>query len=183
MAISKDKTRRTRINVRLDARYHDLAKTEAKRRRVAVRAIIDASLADRYDPEHERREQTELLKEVRSLRRQMRDLEFGNRVILEAFMLVIPNLFARLPRPTPAGKAEGVKFRNALLSSVERVLGGQTPTGPLLDQLQKALLMPEAHDDALLPLDDAYEAEDVPGNEQGEEPGKTRVRVDFPDPR
>lgn len=125
------------LHTRIDARLKDLAQREADQRRISLRAIVESALRERYDPEHARREEFAVLKEVRALRREVRRVEFGNRVMTELTTLTTRNLFARLPAPTPASKSAGEGFYNALIASVERVFSQNTP---LLDKLAASLL-------------------------------------------
>lgn len=126
-----------RLNVELDTRLFELAKREAAERRISVRAIIEAALSERYDPEHAKTENLLILKELRALRNDVRRVDFGNRVLVETTTLTTKNLFACLPAPTPAGKAAGEGFYNALIAAVERVFSQNTP---LLDKLSQTLL-------------------------------------------
>lgn len=125
------------LNTRLDRRLLERARSEAKDRRITLRAIVEASLRERYDPEHAKTENMLVLKELRALRNDVRRVDFGNRVLLETTTLTTKNLFACLPAPTPQGKAAGEGFYNALIASVERVFAQSTP---LMDKLSQALL-------------------------------------------
>ena len=55
------------LNTRLHPRLLALARREAAERRIPLRAIIEASLSARYDPEHAKAEEILVLKELRSL--------------------------------------------------------------------------------------------------------------------
>ena len=125
------------IHTRLNSRLLALAKREAADRRIPLRAILEAALSARYDPEHAKAEEILVLKELRSLRNEVRRVDFGNRVLTELTTLTTKNLFSRLPAPTPESKSAGKGFYNALISSVERVFAQNTP---LLDKLAVSLL-------------------------------------------
>lgn len=139
--------KRHRLNVELDARLFGLAKHEAAQRRISVRAIIESALSERYDPEHAKREEMLVLKEMRTLRNEVRNVDFGNRVMVELTMQITRNLFQRLPSPTEASKAAGNGFYDALMKSVEKVFTEQTP---VLDRFAASLMnATEAEFDAL----------------------------------
>ena len=125
------------LHTRCHPRLLALAKREAADRRIPMRAIIEAALSARYDPEHAKAEEILVLKELRSLRNEIRRVDFGNRVLTELTTLTTKNLFSRLPMPTAESKSAGEGFYNALISSVERVFAQNTP---LLDKLAVSLL-------------------------------------------
>lgn len=125
------------LNTRMERALLERARAEARERRIPLRAIVESALRDRYDPEREAAENMLLLKEVRALRNDVRRVDFGNRVLTELSTLTTKNLFSCLPAPTPAGKAAGEGFYNALLAAVERVFSEQTP---LLDKLTQNLM-------------------------------------------
>ena len=130
-------TRSKRLHTRIDAELLAIAQREADQRRVSLRAIVEASLRERYDPVQAQRQDAAVLQKLRALRRDVHRVEFGNRVMTELTTLTTKNLFARLPSPTAASKSAGEGFYNALIASVERVLSQQTP---LLDKLAASLL-------------------------------------------
>ena len=125
------------LHTRLQPRLLALARREAAERRIPLRAIIEASLSARYDPEHAKAEEILVLKELRSLRNEVRRVDFGNRVLTELTTLTTKNLFSRLPAPTAESRSAGEGFYNALISSVERVFAQNTA---LLDKLAVSLL-------------------------------------------
>lgn len=136
-----------RLNVELDTRLFELAKREAGERRISVRAIIEAALSERYDPEHAKAEDMLVLKELRALRNEVRRVDFANRVMVELNTLTTKNLFQRLPSPTEESRAAGTGFYNALIASVEKIFIQDTP---LLDKLAASLMTAtEAEFDAL----------------------------------
>lgn len=135
MPITPSRTKR--LHTRIDARLMEIAQREALQRRVSVRAIVEAALSERYEPEHAKGEDALVLKELRTLRNEVRRVDFGNRVLTELTTLTTKNLFARLPAPTAQSKSAGEGFYNALIASVERVFAQNTP---LLDRLAASLL-------------------------------------------
>lgn len=123
---------------------------EASQRRVSVRAIVEQCVKDHFDPERAKAEQFLIIKELRGLRTDLRQVAFGNRVMVELSTLTTKNLFACLPAPTPASKSAGEGFYNALIAAVEKIFTADTP---LLDKLAGTLIRaddPEfaAHDAA-----------------------------------
>lgn len=128
---------RKRLHARLDARLLDLAQREADQRRIPLQSILDAALRERYDPERDVQGQHEVLKEVRGLRQEIRQVSFGNRMLVELSTLTTKNLFACLPAPTPASQLAGHGFYTALLAAVEKVFTQDTP---VLDRLMATLL-------------------------------------------
>lgn len=145
---------------KVQERLLDLAKREAKERRISVRAIVESALAERYDPEQRQRDENLLLKEVRALRREVRQVDFNDRVLVELFTLSIKNLFQRLPSPTDESRAAGTGFYNALVASVEKIFSQDTP---LLDKLAASLLASTAAEfDALAAATDNNQDKDTP---------------------
>ncbi|MBA3916538.1 MAG: hypothetical protein H0X25_22370 [Acidobacteriales bacterium] len=139
--------RTKRLHTRINARLMELAKREARDRRISLRSIVEAALDVRYAPEYAGEQDVPVLKELRGLRREVRHVEFGNRVLTELFTLTTKNLFARLPAATAESKLAGEGFYNALIASVERVFAQSTP---LLDRLAASLLTETSADiDAL----------------------------------
>jgi len=97
-----------------------------------------------------------LLAELRTLRSEVRQVNFGNRVIVELFMMVTRNLFQRLPSPTEESRAAGNGFYDALIASVEKVF---VQDRPLLDKLAASLMADAAEFDM---IEDAGEVESDP---------------------
>ncbi|TAA36401.1 hypothetical protein EAT51_19880 [Pseudoxanthomonas winnipegensis] len=154
------------LHTQIDGRLMSLAKREAMERRIPLRAVVEAALAERYDPEHAKAEEMLVLKELRALRNEVRNVHFGNQMLVELTTLTTKNLFARLPAATPASNAAGEGFYNALIASVERIFSGRTP---LLDKLTASLLrsQTDAEFDALAkatetPDDTPHETDDTP---------------------
>lgn len=136
-----------KVTTYLSRRLHERVKREAADRRISVRAVMEAALAERYDPEHARAEELLVLKELRALRNDVRRVDFGNRVLTELTTLTTKNLFQRLPSPTDESRAAGTGFYHALIASVEKIFSQNTP---LLDKLAASLMTAsEAEFDAL----------------------------------
>jgi hypothetical protein len=152
-------SRTHRLHTRIDASLMASAKHEALQRRVPVRAVVEAALSERYEPEPAKVANPLLLKELRALRREVRRVDFGTRVLAELTTLTAKNLFARLPAATADSKSAGEGFYNALISSVERVFAQDTP---LLDRLAASLLTTiEAEIDALAATMEAGDVSEV----------------------
>lgn len=136
----------TRLHTRIDTRLMELAQQEATQRRLTRRAIIEAALRERYDPALAHQQDSALLTELRTLRREVQRVDFGNRVLTELTTLTTKNLFARLPAPTADSKSAGAGFYSALIAAVEKVFAQDTP---LLDRLAASLLLKDDGFDAL----------------------------------
>ncbi len=130
-----------KITTYLSRRLLEQAKREAKERRIPLRAVIEAALAERYDPEHAKAEEVLLLKELRALRNDVRRVDFGNRALTELFTLTTKNLFSRLPPPSAESRSAGEGFYNALIAAVEKVFSQGTP---LLDRLAVSVMTSDA---------------------------------------
>ncbi|WP_045762231.1 hypothetical protein [Xanthomonas albilineans] len=164
--MKKSDVHRTVMHTKIESRLMNLAKREAVERRIPLRAVVEAALAERYDPEHAKAEEMLVLKELRALRNEVRNVHFGNQMLVELTTLTTKNLFARLPAATPASNAAGEGFYNALIASVERIFSSRTP---LLDKLTASLLrsQTDAEFDALAkatetPDDTPHKTDDTP---------------------
>ena len=137
------------LHTRIDARLMEVVRREADQRNVSVRAVVEAAVRERYDPVAAQRQDAALLAEVRALRREVGQVNFANRVMVELTTLTTRNLFQRLPSPTDESRAAGNGFYNALIASVEKVL---VRDRPLLDKLAASMTGGDAEFDA---VDDA----------------------------
>ena len=137
------------LHTRIDARLMEVVRREADQRNVSVRAVVEAAVRERYDPVAAQRQDAALLAEVRALRREVGQVNFANRVMMELTTLTTRNLFQRLPSPTDESRAAGNGFYNALIASVEKVL---VQDRPLLDKLAASMTGGDAEFDA---VDDA----------------------------
>ena len=137
------------LHTRIDARLMEVVRREADQRNVSVRAVVEAAVRERYDPVAAQRQDAALLAEVRALRREVGQVNFANRVMVELTTLTTRNLFQRLPSPTEESRAAGNGFYNALIASVEKVL---VQDRPLLDKLAASMTGGDAEFDA---VDDA----------------------------
>ncbi|MFC6842318.1 hypothetical protein [Xanthomonas theicola] len=126
-----------RIEARVPRPLAQALRREAAERAISMRAVVEQAIAERYDPAKAAEETLTILRELRTLRRDVQRSEFGVRVMLEAFTLSMKNVFSSLPPPTAAGKAAGESFYNALINAVERVIGADQA---LVDKLAENLL-------------------------------------------
>lgn len=132
------------LHTRIDARLMEVVRREADQRNVSVRAVVEAAVRERYDPVAAQRQDAALLAEVRALRREVGQVNFANRVMVELTTLTTRNLFQRLPSPTEESRAAGNGFYNALIASVEKVL---VQDRPLLDKLAASMIDGDAEFD------------------------------------
>ena len=125
------------LHTRIDARLMEVVRREAAQRSVSVRAVVESALRERYDPAVAQRQDAALLAEVRALRREVGQVNFANRVMVELSTLTTRNLFQRLPSPTEESRAAGNGFYSALITSIEKVF---VQDRPLLDKLAASLI-------------------------------------------
>lgn len=137
------------LHTRIDARLMEVVRREAEQRNVSIRTVVESAVRERYDPVAAQRQDAALLAEVRALRREVGQVDFANRVMVELTTLTTRNLFQRLPSPTDESRAAGNGFYNALIASVEKVL---VQDRPLLDKLAASMTGGDAEFDA---VDDA----------------------------
>jgi hypothetical protein len=137
------------LHTRIDARLMEVVRREAEQRNVSIRTVVESAVRERYDPVAAQRQDAALLAEVRALRREVGQVNFANRVMVELTTLTTRNLFQRLPSPTDESRAAGNGFYNALIASVEKVL---VQDRPLLDKLAASMTGGDAEFDA---VDDA----------------------------
>lgn len=138
------------LHTRIDARLMEVVRREAEQRNVSVRTVVESAVRERYDPVAAQRQDAALLAEVRALRREVGQVNFANRVMVELTTLTTRNLFQRLPSPTDESRAAGNGFYNALIASVEKVL---VQDRPLLDKLAASMIGGDAEFDAVEEVD------------------------------
>ena len=140
------------LHTRIDARLMEVVRREADQRNVSLRAVVEAAVRERYDPVAAQRQEAALLAEVRALRREVGQVNFANRVMVELTTLTTRNLFQRLPSPTEESRAAGNGFYNELIASVEKVL---LQDCPLLDKLAASLIDSVAQFDMVEDVDES----------------------------
>ena len=105
---------------------------EAAERRIPLRSVLEAALADRYDPERGARDQQQVIRELKTLRREITHVSAGNKVLFEAQALLVKNLFSSLTPPTAEGRLAGdafyARFIDAVVCAIET-------NEPLMDQV------------------------------------------------
>jgi len=111
------------INTRFSSRLKRAALREAAERRVSLRAILEAAVRDRYDPERSATEKQLVIRELKTLRREVLQVGVGNKVLFEALALLVKNLFSSLTPPTAEARLVGdqfyARFIAAVMSAIE----------------------------------------------------------------
>lgn len=111
------------INTRFSRRLKRAALREAAERRVSLRAVLEAAVRDRYDPERSASEKQLLIRELKTLRREVMQASAGNKVLFEALSLLVKNLFSSLTPPTAEGRVVGdafyARFIDAVIAAIE----------------------------------------------------------------
>lgn len=105
---------------------------EAVERRIALRSVLEAALTDRYDPEREKRDLQQVVRELKTLRREITHVSAGNKVLFEAVALLVKNLFSSLTPPTAEGRLAGDAFYARFIDAVVRAIEANEP---LMDQV------------------------------------------------
>lgn len=111
------------INTRFSPRLKRTALREARELKVTLRAILEAALRDRYDPERSVTERQLVIRELKTLRREVTHVSAGNTVLFEALALLVKNLFSSLTPPTAEARLAGdqfyVRFMDAVTAAIE----------------------------------------------------------------
>lgn len=111
------------INTRFSSRLKRAALREAAERRVSLRAILEAAVRDRYDPERSATEMQLVIRELKTLRREILQVGAGNKVLFEALALLTKNLFSSLTPPTAEARLVGdqfyARFIDAVIAAIE----------------------------------------------------------------
>jgi hypothetical protein len=105
---------------------------EASERGIALRSVLEAALSDRYDPERGARDQQQVIRELKTLRREITHVSAGNKVLFEALALLVKNLFSSLTPPTAEGRLAGDAFYARFIDAVVRAI---ETNEPLMDQV------------------------------------------------
>ncbi len=106
------------INTRFSSRLKRAALREAAERRVSLRAILEAAVRDRYDPERSATEKQLVIRELKTLRREVLQVVAGNKVLFEALALLVKNLFSSLTPPTAEARLVGDQFYARYIDAV-----------------------------------------------------------------
>lgn len=106
------------INTRFSSKLKRAALREAAERRVSLRAILEAAVRDRYDPERSATEKQLVIRELKTLRREVLQVGAGNKVLFEALALLVKNLFSSLTPPTAEARLVGDQFYARYIDAV-----------------------------------------------------------------
>ena len=106
------------INTRFSSKLKRAASREAAERRVSLRAILEAAVRDRYDPERSATEKQLVIRELKTLRREVLQVGAGNKVLFEALALLVKNLFSSLTPPTAEARLVGDQFYARYIDAV-----------------------------------------------------------------
>ncbi|MBN8888449.1 MAG: hypothetical protein J0I77_22240 [Rudaea sp.] len=111
------------INTRFSSRLKRAVLREAAERRVSLRAILEAAVRDRYDPERSATEKQLVIRELKTLRREVLQVGAGNTLVFEALALLVKNLFSSLTPPTAEARLIGdqfyARFIDAVIAAIE----------------------------------------------------------------
>lgn len=151
------KTKPFRISVTLSPKNADAVRREAAERSITFRALIEACIAERYDPMRAERDTHLILREIKGLRRKVELVDFELKMLIEFLTVGLRNIMAVQRPPTPADKQLGERYYAHLVSSVEKAFAEKKV---LVDRLAAELLRFESDDFAELP--------DAAGDEGGE---------------
>lgn len=112
------------VHMHLAASLKRAAAREAAERRITFRSVVEAALRDRYDPERAYNDRQLVIRELKTLRREVRHVAAGNTVLFEALSLLVKNLFSSLTPPTAEGRLAGdafyARFIEAVTGAIER---------------------------------------------------------------
>ncbi len=117
-----DKDASVILHTRFSHRLKRAALREAAQRRVTLRAILEGALRDRYDPERDGAELRLVVRELKTLRRDVAQVSAGNGVVFEALGLLVKNLFSSLTPPTAEGRLAGDAFYARFIDAVVRAV-------------------------------------------------------------
>jgi hypothetical protein len=112
------------VHMRLAASLKRAAAREAAERHITFRGVVEAALRDRYDPERAYTDRQLVIRELKTLRREIANVSTGNTVLFEALALLVKNLFSSLTPPTAEGRLAGdafyARFIEAVTGAIER---------------------------------------------------------------
>ena len=112
------------LHLRLAPTLKRAAAREAAERRITLRNVVEAALRERYDPERAYSDRQHVIRELKTLRREITTVSAGNKVLFEALALLVKNLFSSLTPPTAEGRLAGdafyARFIDAVVQAIER---------------------------------------------------------------
>jgi hypothetical protein len=120
------------IHTRIAARLKRAVMREAAQRGISLRGVLEAALRDRYDPEREARDKQLVIRELKTMRREITHVSASNKVLFEAMALLVKNLFSSLTTPTAEGRVAGDQFYTRFIDAVVRAIESNEP---LMDQV------------------------------------------------
>jgi hypothetical protein len=120
------------LHLRLSAQLKRAVVREAAERHVSVRGVVEAALRDRYDPERGARDKQLVIRELKTLRREITHVSASNKVLFEALALLVKNLFSSLTPPTAEGRLAGDAFYARFIDAVVQAIESNDP---LMDQV------------------------------------------------
>jgi len=120
------------IHTRIAERLKRAVLREASQRGISLRGVLEAALRDRYDPEREARDKQLVIRELKTMRREITHVSASNKVLFEAMALLVKNLFSSLTPPTAEGRVAGDQFYARFIDAVVRAIENNEP---LMDQV------------------------------------------------
>ena len=130
MTVQKEPT--DEIHTHIAERLKRAVVREASKRGIPLRSVLEAALHDRYDPERGAQDRQLVIRELKTLRRELSHVSAGNKVLFEAMALLVKNLFSSLTPPTAEGRAAGDQFYARFIDAVVRAIENNEP---LMDQV------------------------------------------------
>ncbi len=115
------------IHTHLSAKLKRAVLREASERGITLRGILEAALRDRYDPERATNDKQLVIRELKTLRREVTHVAAGNKVLFEALALLVKNLFSSLTPPTAEGRLAGDQFYARFIDAVVHAIEGNEP--------------------------------------------------------
>ena len=115
------------IHTHLSAKLKRAVLREAAERGITLRGILEAALRDRYDPERATSDKQLLIREIKTLRREVTNVAAGNKVLFEAMALLVKNLFSSLTPPTAEGRVAGDAFYARFIDAVVHAIESNEP--------------------------------------------------------
>lgn len=125
-----------KFSITMPIELKQAVEAEAAERAIPASEIYRDAIRSRYSPDRANQEQNLILRDLRTMRRELRRVEFGQRVVTEFFVTAAKNILAALPPITGDGQKRGQAFYNHMLSEVEKVLSADKG---VLDKLPEHL--------------------------------------------
>jgi hypothetical protein len=130
MTYSREPT--AHLHLRLSQALKRAAVREASERGISVRSVFEAALRDRYDPDRDARDKQLVIRELKTMRREITHVAAGNKVLFEALALLVKNLFSSLTPPSAEGRLAGDAFYTRFIDAVVHAIESNEP---LMDQV------------------------------------------------